>query len=370
MMTKLAIAGLGTALPDFPIAQSEVCDWLADRLHYSSRTRRFAERIFRLSKVESRYSVLPDFTDPANSILYRDAPPTLEARMQVFREEGPKLAERACNEALRQAGFRSKDVTHLIMITSTGFYTPGPDADLVKRMNLSSSIERTVVSMGGCSAAFTGFRLARQIVASDANATVLMACLELSSIHLDNDPNQDKIIANSVFGDACGAAVLTGATDPKQAVAFLGNNKTLLDYDGRDLVTWDLKSTGYSISLSGELTPFIKERLADFVSPLVSTLTRGSEDPQNVSSWVVHPGGPSILRTIQIQLGLKETALQSAWEVLRDGGNLSSASILFVLQREILRREVGDEGILLGLGPGLTFEAAAFRLGERAFDQL
>jgi alkylresorcinol/alkylpyrone synthase len=118
------------------------------------------------------------------------------------------------------------------------------------------------------------------------------------------------------------------------------------------------------------LTSFIKERLTDFVSPLVSTLTRGSEDPQNVSSWVVHPGGPSILRTIQIQLGLKETALQSAWEVLRDGGNLSSASILFVLQREILRREVGDEGILLGLGPGLTFEAAAFRLGERAFDQL
>ena len=368
--TELAIVGLGTVLPDYPVTQDEGGAWLTGYLEYPSRTKRFANRIFRLSSVETRYSVLPDFTDPENSVLYRGGLPTLEERMNVFRREAPKLAERACNDALHQARVRPADVTHLIIITSTGFFTPGPDADLVHRLGLSPAVERSVISMAGCSGAFTGFRFARRIVGDDPDANVLMVCIELSSIHLDDEPDHDKIVAYSIFGDACGAAVLTGAADPGRALVILGDSETRLEYQGRDLLRWDLKSTGFSITLSDELAPFFKERVANFIAPLVAKATGNSEDPREVRSWVVHPGGPSILRNVEQELELKPDALESSWRVLQNGGNLSSASVLFVLQHERMRKEPGDRGLFVGFGPGLTLEGAVFSLGGRAFDQL
>ena len=368
--TEVAIIGLGTVLPDYPVTQNEGGSWLSEYLEYPDRTKRFAKRIFRLSSVETRYSVLPDFTHPEESVLYRGGLPTLEERMSIYRSEAPKLAERACNEALLHARVRPADVTHLIIITSTGFFTPGPDVDLVHRMGLPISIERTVISMGGCSGAFTGFRAARRIVGDDPSAKVLMVCLELSSIHLDDEPDHDKIVAYSIFGDACAAAVLTGATDLSQALVTLEDSETRLEHEGRDLLKWDLKSTGFSITLSDDLAPFFKERVAGFVAPLIAKVTGGSKDPKDVRSWVVHPGGPSILRGVEQQLDLKPEALESSWKVLQNGGNLSSASVLFVLQHERTRREVGERGLFVGFGPGLTLEAVVFSLGGRAFDQL
>lgn len=369
-VTELAIVGLGTVLPDFPVTQDQGGAWLTGYLEYPDRTKRFANRIFRLSRVETRYSVLPDFTHPESSVLYRGGLPALEERMNVFRTEAPKLAERACNEALDHAHVRPADVTHLIIITSTGFFTPGPDADLVHRLGLSVSVERTVVGMAGCSGAFTGFRFARRIVGDDPSANVLLVCVELSSIHLDDEPDHDKIVAYSIFGDACAAAVLTGANDPDQALVILGDSETRLEYEGRDLLRWDLKSTGFSITLSDELAPFFKQRIADFVAPLIAKATGNSVDPSEVRSWVVHPGGPSILRSVEQELGLKPDALASSWKVLQNGGNLSSASVLFVLQHERMRKELGDRGLFVGFGPGLTLEGAVFSLGGRAFDQL
>jgi predicted naringenin-chalcone synthase len=370
MTTELAIIGLGTVLPDFAVGQSEAGEWVCSYLDYPSQTRRFADRVFRLSSVKTRYSVLPDFSSPLESVLYRGGLPALEDRMKVFRAEAPRLAQRACTEALSHANLSPNDVTHLIVITSTGFFTPGPDADLVDRLGLLPSVERTVVSMGGCSGAFTGFRIARRIVGDVPSAKVLMACVELSTIHLDNEPDHDKIVAYSIFGDACSAALFTGAVDPDDAIATIGDNETRLEYEGRDLLKWDLRSTGFSISLSDGLAPFFKERVADFVAPLVAKATGGSEDPRDVRSWVVHPGGPAILRGIEQELDLKPESLVSSWEVLRNGGNLSSASVLFVLQRERMRGRIGDRGLLLGFGPGLTMEAAVFSLGGRAFSQL
>jgi predicted naringenin-chalcone synthase len=370
MAKELAIVGLGTVYPEHRVCQDDVGPWVANYLDYPQQSRRFAERIFRLSSVRTRYSVLEDFSNSSKATLYTGGLPALEDRMRVFQTAAPALAEKASIDALEHAGLAAVDITHLIVITSTGFFTPGPDADLVARLGLSISVERTVVSMSGCSGAFTGLRLAQRIIGDDSTSKVLMICVELSTIHLDDEPDHDKIVAYSIFGDACGAAVLTNASDPNRAIATVGNFRTQLEYGGRDLLKWDLKSTGFSITLSDDLVPFFSERVGDFVAPLIEHATGGSPDPRDVPSWVVHPGGPSILRNIQQRLDLEPDALESSWRVLRDGGNLSSASVLFALQHERIRRNVGDKGLLLGFGPGLTLEGAVFALGGRAFDQI
>lgn len=370
MATDLTILGLGNVLPTFPVSQQQGGRWLTEYVDYPDRTKRFAQRIFRLSSVETRYSVIPDFTHPERSVLYQGGLPSLEDRMRVFRAEAPRLAKQACDEALRHASLESSAITHLIMVTSTGFFTPGPDADLIELMGLSPSIERTVVSMIGCSGAFTGMRIARRIVGDDPSAKVLMVCLELSSIHLDDEPDHDKIVAFSLFGDACAAAVMTGEVDPRQAVAVFGESDTLLEYSGRELLKWDLKSTGFSITLSDDLASFFGSRIAGFAKRLVAEATGGSDDARDVESWAVHSGGPSILRGVQDALNLKPEALTASWEVLHNGGNLSSASVLFVLQREHMRRQAGQRGLMLGFGPGLTLEGAVFSHGGRRFGRL
>lgn len=370
MATDLAIIGLGTALPDNQVTQHQAGRWLSDYLGYPPTTKRFAERIFRLSSVETRYSVLRDFTNPERSELYLGGLPRLEERMRVFQAEAPRLAERACNEAIRHAEIANSDVSHLIVVTSTGFFTPGPDVELVSRLGLPETVERTVVSMAGCSGAFTGLRVARSVVGNDPSAIVLMVCVELSSIHLDDEPDHDKIVAYSIFGDACAAAVISKPTDDARTVARITDIRTRLEADGREFLKWDLKSSGFSITLSDELAPFLSERIAGFVDPMVDPLLGRSGAARDISSWVVHPGGPSILRNVQVQLDLKPDALESSWNVLRNAGNLSSASVLFVLRQEHMKRNIGDTGLLLGFGPGVTLEGAVFTHGGRAFDQI
>lgn len=337
MATDVAIIGMGTALPQYPVTQNEAGQWVVDDLDdldYPSRTKRYAGRTFRRSTVATRYSVLPDFTCPEEATLYRVGLPTLDERIETFRTETVKLAERACLSSFAEAGVVPADITHLVVVTSTGFFTPGPDWDLVVRLGLSDTVERTVVSMSGCSGAFTGLRLAKRIVGDEPASKVLMVCVELSSIHLDDIPDDDKIVAFSIFGDASAATVVTGVGEEENPAVVLGNFQSQLDIAGRELLKWDLNSTGFSITLSDELVPFLRERVSSFCQPLVASVAGDGREPRDVQSGVVHPGGPSILRNVQIQLDLKPDALETSWEVLRDGSNLSSVSVHSILDKE------------------------------------
>ncbi len=363
MPAPIAVAGLGTALPDYRVLQEVGCEWLTNRFGYPPRLRRFAERIFRLSRVEARYSVLPDFTDPGDAVLYGSTLPSLEARMRLFSLEAPKLAFRACREAIAEARVTPEALTHLVVVTSTGFFTPGPDVVLVDLLGLSPSIERTVVSMSGCAGAFCGLRVAGHIAAADSRARVLLVCVELSSIHLDDQPSHEKIVAYSIFGDSAAAAVVGAVSSVEAPVAVVDQFETRLLPEGRDLLRWDIRSTGFAITLGSGLVAFLAEHLKEFISPKIRAVSGGCDDPTRVPSWVVHPGGPAVLEGVQRALGLDRRNLTSAWETLRDGGNLSSASVLFVMQRERSRCQPGTRGVLLGFGPGLTLESAAYSLG-------
>jgi predicted naringenin-chalcone synthase len=354
------IAGLGTALPEYEMDQTELANWVCEHLDHDRRTAMLTRRLFKSSEVEARYSTLPDCVEPENARLYRKGGlPTLEERMQIYRSDAPPLAGQAARRALEQARVEARDITHLFVVTSTAAYAPGPDVEIVHALGLSPEVQRSLVCMMGCSGAFNALATARSCVALDPDALALIICVELSSIHLQRSTDVGGIVAQSLFGDSAAAAVLRSGLDGERAVARLGHSRSFLKYAARDLVSWNLTHSGFEIELAKDLAATIQSDTPQFLAPLIRTET-GGDRASDVRSWVVYLGGSKVLDAVENSLSLPPTALASAREVYARGGNLSSASILFVLERESARCAAGTPGIMYGVGPGLALEGLAF----------
>jgi predicted naringenin-chalcone synthase len=349
------IAGIGTALPPYIVPQAIVAEHVIDSLS-DPRLRKFARRLFRRSGVEARPFVIPDALDASLSSLYKDGEPSLGQRMAVYREEAPTLAETAARRALADARVEPSAVTHLVLVTSTGSYTPGPDVDLVDRLGLSPTVERTVVSMMGCSGAFNGIRVARRGIEAHSEGVALLVCVELCSIHMDRDCDPGRIVAYTLFGDAAAAVVLQSGTPVRDAWAVLREDASRLETQHRAVLEWKLGDRGFELHLGRSLPEAVAASVGGFVAPLVRHAT-GSADPGRIAWWAVHPGGTAILRKVEESLGLKPEALAASRDVFCSLGNLSSPSVIFVLERELSRAPEGGSGILLGFGPGLALEA-------------
>lgn len=363
--SSASITGLGTALPNYIVPQAAVCERVVEVLT-DVRLKRFARWIFRRSGIETRPFVIPDVLNDSFSSLYRDGSPRLGERMAVYREEAPRLAEAAARRALAAARVAPSSVTHLVVVTSTGAYTPGPDIDLVARIGLPPTVERTLVSMMGCSGAFHGIRVARRAVEPHPAGVALVVCVEISSIHMDADCDPGRLVAYTLFGDAAAAAVVQSGASASDALVTLRGDLTLLEPRYRADLEWTLGDRGFELYLGRSLPLAIEATVRGFVLPLVRSAT-GASDPTRVAWWAVHPGGAAILKNTETSLGLKPDALRSSREVLRTLGNLSSTSVLFVLEKELARVPEGETGVLLGFGPGLTLEALhAIRGGREA----
>jgi predicted naringenin-chalcone synthase len=321
-----SIVGLGTALPPHRIRRREFIDWMALALAGHPGAARLSRRVMRRSGIETRHSCVPDLTRPGEPLFLGERSPPTSARMRAYREHAPALAAAACRRALASAGVAAGEITHLVLVTCTGFYAPGPDVDLIDLLGLRPDVERTLVGFMGCYAAFNGLRAGRQAVESRADAKALVVCVELCSLHFRPDPAPDNVVAHALFGDGAAAVVIAG-------------------------------DDGFRMTLSSYVPALVAAPLAEFVAPLAGP---------GVASWCVHPGGRAVLDHVEDALSLAPRALASSRAVLRDIGNVSSGTLLFVLEREIARLSEGDRGVMLGFGPGLTLEALAFTRGGRA----
>jgi len=280
--------------------------------------------------------------------------------MEVYRREAPRLAASACERALKSARVGADEITHLVVVTCTGIFTPGPDVELIERLALRSDVERTMVGFMGCSGAFHGVRVARR-AALEPEARVLLVCVELCSVHRLDDTGADALVAQSLFADGAASLVLGAAHDGDPAMALLGADRTQLEPGTREALTWEMRDDGFAVRLSPLLPSLIEGRVNPFVSPLLQ-----GTDPQAPLAWVVHPGGAAILRAVQRGLGLGRDELASAWSVLRRLGNTSSCAVLYVLEDVLPQLAHGAPGVMLGFGPGLTFEAVRFERGPWA----
>ncbi len=365
------ILGIGTALPGHALKQALAERFYTRVLERAAPTRerdralRLAHRIYPHSGIETRHSVLPDYAadDPADFAFYPpnwelEPFPTTAQRMQVYESESAELAYRAARRALEQANISPSRVTHLIVCSCTGFFAPGPDVLLVHRLGLNPSIERTLIGFMGCHAGFNGMRSADQAVRADPDAIALQICVELCSIHFQKRAVADFAIANCLFADGC-AAVVYGGSHAGHAASpplfDLGASHRYVGNGSRDQMTWHIGNTGFEMRLSAGVPASLRAIAPQFVSTL---LERAGTSRSHVGSWALHPGGWKIVEALAAALQLRDQEVGPSLDVLRDHGNMSSATIFFVLQRLLQTGAVSGPSVALGFGPGLSVEGA------------
>jgi alpha-pyrone synthase len=315
------------------------------------------DRLARQTKIEHRFSVFETAHDPAgvtvdksNVYLRGDFPSTLE-RMQLFEKHAPTLATLAVNK-LNLSADALKRITHVIVTTCTGMYAPGVDFDIVTRCGLSPSVERTMIGFMGCYAAVNGLKLARHIVRSTPDARVLLVNVELCTLHLQESHEVEPLLSFLIFGDGCAASIVSA-----EPVGFeLGDFHAAEVPNTRDLITWRVGNTGFDMFLSGQVPNAISQGLEGSHAAIL-----GGASVADIDLWAVHPGGRSILDAVAKGFALRPDALDVSRDILRRFGNMSSATIMFVLEAMLKTAKPGDRGCGMSFGPGLVAETFRFQ---------
>lgn len=365
-MTTAYLNRVGTAVPPYDVHGTFV-DFAATLLP-SDRHRSVFARMAERGGIEHRWSPLRPRALPivhgggadpieAETFYNRGSFPSTGARMKVYEQAAPDLAMSAV-DALDLAG-REREITHLVVVSCTGFSAPGLDVELVVRLGLDPSVERTIIGFMGCYAGLNGLRHARHIVRSDPSARVLVLCLELCSLHLQESDDIEKVLSFLIFGDGCAAALVSA----EPAGFSLDRFRTLLSTSDPGLITWAIGDQGFDMVLSGQVPAAVGRTLAAGTPQLF-----GNGSPSDIDLWAVHPGGRTILDAVEHALALPSDSLTAARGVLARNGNMSSATVLFVLAALLDScPEEGERGLALAFGPGLTAESMHFTaVGGRA----
>jgi predicted naringenin-chalcone synthase len=338
-----SLLGLGTAVPALRLGQLESVQAMAALWGLSGSDSERTLRIARASGIRFRHGVLR----PEDVIGLGTA-----RRMEAYERHAPPLAARAAAAALESASVDAQRVTDLIVVSCTGFSAPGLDAALVQRLALSRSVRRTIIGFMGCFGAIIGLRSAIALCASQPGAVALVVCVELCSLHLRPGGGAQNVVASSLFADGAAAAVIGGPLAARQGAAPIGGlrpGRSLLLAEGRDWMSWRITDTGFAMTLSRALPGAMRSHLRDFAASC-------SGGRGGAATFIVHPGGPAILDAADEALETRGgRGLAAARAVLARHGNMSSATVLFVLD-EARRAGLELPALLLAFGPGLTLE--------------
>lgn len=365
---KSYICAIGTANPPHKIPQMQVADFMAAAMQFGEQDTRKLKALYRVSGIGQRYSVLEDYTrQNGNFSFYPNTPtlepfPTVQQRMGVYRKHAVDLSEEAIRSCLEQTEpTKLSDLTHLITVSCTGMYAPGLDIELVERLSLSPSVQRTSVNFMGCYAAFNAIKLADAICRADPEAKVMLVCTEICTIHFQKNPEQDHLVSNALFGDGAAAVLMQGQPCRQVSLELQSFHCDLAPAGKRDMA-WHIGDTGFEMTLSSYVPDLIKKGIKQLTDRLLQGLkTTVSE----INLYAIHPGGRRILEVIEQELGMTRHDNRFAYQVLRDFGNMSSATVLFVLKElmQTLTPQEQDEPVLsFAFGPGLTLESMLLKV--------
>jgi predicted naringenin-chalcone synthase len=347
------INAIGVAVPDHDIhaafigwARAQVAD---------ERARRLFDRMAARSGIAHRWSILPRGEGGGSPVeaggFYANGLPGTAERMRVYAEAAPALALEAIARLREQVALDG--ITHLVVASCTGFVAPGVDQIIAARLGLAPSVERLLVGFMGCYAAVSALRSARHIVRSQPEARVLVVTVELSTLHLQAVTELEPLLAMLQFGDGAAAALVSA-----DAIGFaIGDPFATTLPDSADLIRWDITDSGFAMHLSGEVPARIAAGLAERAFARAAT---GGHDVTEIDGWAVHAGGRSILDAVEKALHLAPDALAASRAVLAANGNMSSATLMFVLARLLAGPPV-RQGVALAFGPGLAAEGFGFR---------
>lgn len=358
-MTPVAIVGIGTAVPSATFGQDVAIPLAMARCCSNGGERAWLQRIYRGCGVQRRGSVLLARDDDAASIesFYpprlseHDVGPTTAVRLAKYARKSGELATRASTAALADAAIPSSCITHIVIVSCTGLFAPGLDAELIERLELARDVGRVNIGFMGCHGAFNGLRVAAALAQSAPDACVLLCCVELCSLHFAYGFNRQRVVANALFADGAAAVILAPAS---KSALHLQDTASLLTHDSADAMTWRIGDHGFEMGLTLEVPQRIRASLREWLEPWLASRNLRIGD---VAHWAIHPGGPEIVRAATDALGIGAEAGDVSRAVLAEHGNMSSPTVLFILQR-MRSRNISGPIVALGFGPGLVFEAA------------
>jgi len=352
-----------TAVPDFCYNQADVGEQMV-QWSRSERDKRLVRTLYRSSGIETRHSVIPElgasFLVPDGEGAYRQQ--TTAERNATYTREASKLAVDLGRRLLAGATeFAPADITHVITASCTGFFNPGIDYLLCTELGLPGNTQRYHLGFMGCYAAFPALNMAAQFCRANPKAVVLVMGLELCTLHLQINGREDSILANSIFADGAGA-VLVSARKPRTGTPCyrISDFDSALIPGGRDAMAWSIGDQGFDICLSSYVPKIIAAGIADILQPL---LERNRLSVREVQRWAVHPGGKTIIDKVASSLELSAQQVQPSREVLKRYGNMSCATMLFVLKETLGVAVDQDQVVAIAFGPGLTVESALLEVG-------
>lgn len=403
------ILGLGTAVPRHSIEQTAATELAKQFSTHTDEQKRLLPVLYRRTGVKNRHSVLletadesvacesgrlrqnqhsrqtengtpvsllapPDsggkknvtqtFYPPAETP--EDGGPTTSERMEQYAAHAAELAIRAATEALEQADQMPEHITHLVTVSCTGFQAPGVDLHLIRELGLPAGVARSHIGFMGCHGALNGLRVARAFAESDPKACVLMVAVELCSLHQQYGWQPDRIVANALFADGAAAIVgrqstrnnrLSEETTTFPSTFHVVANGSLVLSDTEDVMSWRIGDHGFEMTLSPSVPNMIRESLGPWLSEWL--LSKGCR-LEEVESWAIHPGGPRILSACGEALNLSVDQLKPSRDVLSQFGNMSSPTVLFILER-LSQQNASRPCVALAFGPGLAIEAMLLR---------
>lgn len=345
------ITALATARPSHDIHASFIA-WASARFA-DPRERRLFERMAERSGIRHRWSVLPPTVDGGSPVdaggFYADAVlPSTSVRMNAYADHAPRLAL----EAIAKLDVEPASITHIVVASCTGFVAPGIDQIIARHLGLGPHVERLLIGFMGCYAGVTALRAARHIVRSEPDAKVLLVSVELSTLHLEDTRAIEPLLAMLQFSDGAAAAIISAEPGP----VALGDGLSLALPQSDELIRWDIGEQGFVMRLSGEVPARIEAALAEDDA---KAALFGDNVPANLA---IHAGGRSILDAVERAMALEPQSLAASRAVLAECGNMSSATVLFAIQRLIDQR-VSGPGLALAFGPGLAAEAIKLDFG-------
>ncbi|WP_373524068.1 type III polyketide synthase [Aquiflexum sp.] len=348
------IVSIGTANPGKPILQAQIGEFMKMAHGLDSQEARKLNFIYRHTGIENRYSVIDDFRYedpekfnffPSNATL--EPFPSTKKRMGLFEKSGLGLAKAAILDCMQKTKHQTSDITHLILVSCTGMFAPGLELEIMHSMDFQKDIERYAIHFMGCYAAFNGIKLADRICDSDPKAKVLILSVELCTIHFQKNYNEDNLLANALFGDGAAAALVMR---DEEGLAIKKFHSRVFKEGEKDMA-WSIGDFGFEMRLSKYVPELLSKGLFE-----INDYLEEKFQLSKIKNFAIHPGGKQILQKVEEVFGIGKSQNLPSHEILKNFGNMSSATILFVLKKWLTDPLPSGDLLAMGFGPGLTLE--------------
>lgn len=357
------IYNIATAVPEHELTQVQALAFMHKHLNLTDREKEKLSHLFQATGIQKRYTVLSDYTKKdieeysffsKNEKLFPF--PSTSQRMKAFEKYALPLSLCAV-QSIFDKNIQAQEVTHLITVSCTGLYAPGLDIELAQQTQIPTHVQRTAVQYMGCYAAFNALKLAYHICNSDKNAIVLIVDTELCSLHFQNRTESDFMLANALFGDGSAVVLVTGKKRTENPTLKIKEFYADIYSDGKTDMAWHIGDTGFEMVLSHYIPKLVEKGVPVLIEKLLSRF-----EHIKIDHYATHPGGKKILQAVEKALHISSQKHTNSYHILSEYGNMSSATVLFVLNLFLKQIQKGEHILSIAFGPGLTLESMLFEV--------